>query len=772
MRNNKGVTLTSLVIMIIVITILTSVTIYTGFELYETSRANAFKAEMQTIQERVNLKCQNLSSNGISIDDFIQDFTLASGATTNSGKRVEETDAIENLEQNGIYVDLDQYVYLNKDSIRDKLGLEGIDAEVLINFYTRDIINLKGVKYNDTIYYRLIDISKEYKNIEYSEDQFYPNDTSVEISKRCYGINTTFEIMNDEVSEVYIGERLYDINGDLTLNVKSWEVVPKEKRVFKANVSKTGVYDFKILFKDGTEKIFHDNKVELCNAPELSTGMIPVMWIEDDTSEKGGYWKRIDQSNSDEMGQWYDYSEKKWANIMLKDGMVENEMGQIEQEGSMFVWIPRFMYQITKYNNDENTGYQKNQAGVINIKFMLGNSNLPADKSNIKVSKIAGSDKWIVHPCFKDGHSNNYQNGEWSEEINGIWVAKYPAGYQANTISYDGNMLSTNISNIDDTVEYSNITYTSYEEEEYLGNDSVGNNVSRVETNPLGQDLTSTGYSISKIPYPVFKPLTYAFNIISIGDCYVISQEVAKAKSFYGLDSNFVDSHLMKNSEWGAVTYLTYSKYGRNREEVNINNYYTDTKAPFRVAVTGIYSNETNNNSSNTLSDFYAYNTEIGNKGSSTGNITGIFDLNGCVWERVAAYISNGDRYLKKYGNTFVLEEYDIDGYKKGSTRYSTIYPFSANESGTNNYNEYKNKEYGYGDAILEISTYGYRTGWNSDYTVFPENSVPFIVRGGAYYNNNNSGIFSYYSTFGYSRAYYSGFRVVLINSEPLPSGA
>ena len=31
------------------------------------------------------------------------------------------------------------------------------------------------------------------------------------------------------------------------------------------------------------------------------------------------------------------------------------------------------------------------------------------------------------------------------------------------------------------------------------------------------------------------------------------------------------DSHMMKNTEWGAVAYLTLSKYGINKD-ININN--------------------------------------------------------------------------------------------------------------------------------------------------------------------------------------------------------
>ena len=30
----------------------------------------------------------------------------------------------------------------------------------------------------------------------------------------------------------------------------------------------------------------------------------------------------------------------------------------------------------------------------------------------------------------------------------------------------------------------------------------------------------------------------------------------------YGLDASTVDTHMMKNMEWGAVAYLTSSKYG------------------------------------------------------------------------------------------------------------------------------------------------------------------------------------------------------------------
>ena len=48
---------------------------------------------------------------------------------------------------------------------------------------------------------------------------------------------------------------------------------------------------------------------------------------------------------------------------------------------------------------------------------------------------------------------------------------------------------------------------------------------------------------------------------ITIGDSYTRSYNYDRAK----------ESHLMKNSEWGAVAYLTHSQYGRNGHEIDIN---------------------------------------------------------------------------------------------------------------------------------------------------------------------------------------------------------
>ena len=473
------------------------------------------------------------------------------------------------------------------------------------------------------------------------------------------------------------------------------------------------------------------NNTKKVNSPQLMEGMTGIYWDENGTET---------EVNVDNQDKWYDYSKQEWANAVTKDSS-----GNIT---GYWVWIPRYAYKI-------ESGRYTSTAGKISVKFLQGTTN--KDENNAEISQTypettgEAMSAYVVHPSFTNGTSNHYMNGEWDKEISGYWVAKYPAGYQANTITNNNGTLSTTISNSSDTVVYSNKNYTSYH--------------ANMTTNALSQNLTSSGYASQKLSYPVFKPLTYAYNNVSTGDSYTISKEIASASNFYGLNSSKTDSHQMKNSEWGAVVYLTQSSYGRNGTEVNLNNYYTTESSPWRTSITGMCIDGTSGDKTTTLGN--AYNTSIGVKGSSTANITGIYDLNGCVWERTAAYISNGNAILGSYGQSYANTTTNANGYQTLSTKWATVYQYnSSNDSNTNNYSSYlgkKSETYGFGDAVLETSTTGSgSTSWNGDYSYFLYTSGPFFGRGGYCNDSSDAGLFAFYNTYG-DPNYHGGFRSVLV---------
>ena len=144
--------------------------------------------------------------------------------------------------------------------------------------------------------------------------------------------------------------------------------------------------------------------------------------------------------------------------------------------------------------------------------------------------------------------------------------------------------------------------------------------------------------------------------------------------------------------------------------------------------------------------------------------------MSGGAWEEVAAYITDGSKYLLSGGELVATSEADPEGYRTRSTKYATAYPYdSSNDTNVSNYNFYKslkNANYGYGDAILETSSYSgnEQTGWFGDYTVFFASGGPFLSRGGHSGLGTASGIFAYAWNASQSNGS-QGFRIVLCGS-------
>ena len=199
------------------------------------------------------------------------------------------------------------------------------------------------------------------------------------------------------------------------------------------------------------------------------------------------------------------------------------------------------------------------------------------------------------------------------------------------------------------------------------------------------------------------QPGVTSFRSITIGEMYTNALAYAEE----------LQSHMLKNSEWGAVAYLTESKYGRNGTEVTQN-----TNEDYLTGGGTAYA-ETNTNQ------------------SSTGNVYGIYDLNGGTYEYVAGYYKNGKSTYLNNGSSFT------DGT---SDAYSTAYDTAVAETG-----------YKYGDATYETS------GWHSDNAYFVNSGNPFFGRGGhGNYDASNSGVFFFDDSIGYAYSN-SSFRLALV---------
>ena len=358
------------------------------------------------------------------------------------------------------------------------------------------------------------------------------------------------------------------------------------------------------------------------NAPKLGEGMTPIVYIGENKP-----------------------TEKKWANAMTEDG-------------SMWVWIPRYAYQIAdNYHTNSVTG------GTIEIKFLKDSSNVAYDGTSTW-DNVSGQGKWNVHPAFNYG-----------QEVSGLWVAKFEAS------SKEGN------------------------------------------SNNSGDNVTTKTLQV--------KPGVSSWRNIEIGNMYTVCKNY----------NSILNSHMMKNDEWGAVAYLSKSKYGKENEELWINN-----SSSFITGSAG--NNAIANADVGTTTD---YTSTQGVKASTTGTVYGVYDMSGGAHEYVAAYVDNGNSNLTKYGSSLV----------NGESKTKNMYSKGSTDNRENNYSTNSGK---YGDAVYETSANGNsnNSSWYNDYSPFPYTSDPFFGRGGDYSIGMITGAFCFGSSSGEKVGHYS-FRPVLV---------
>ncbi len=219
---------------------------------------------------------------------------------------------------------------------------------------------------------------------------------------------------------------------------------------------------------------------------------------------------------------------------------------------------------------------------------------------------------------------------------------------------------------------------------------------------------------------------------------------------YYGLN-NKADSHMARNDEWGAVAYLSNSKYGIN-SEVRINNYYNDGLKTGCGATT---KNETTNTTCG-----ITYGGSSTYPQSTTGNISGVFDMSGGAWEITMGVLADPSGkprsgWNSKYNSGF-------NGMLEDGTKITNGIDFPPNKY----YNLYTTENlltacsggYCYGHALSETNN------WYNDFAYFVTKVGTWLGRGGHYGDTSSAGIFNY--NYNGGPAYnFVGYRSVLINT-------
>ena len=245
------------------------------------------------------------------------------------------------------------------------------------------------------------------------------------------------------------------------------------------------------------------------------------------------------------------------------------------------------------------------------------------------------------------------------------------------------------------------------------------------------------------------KPNQKSLTNINLATMFSTSRSTILNASKYGLNNN-VDTHMMKNMEWGAIAFLTNSIYGRYNDvstciasgcEVWINNINTgygngtvvDGQPQWGPSITGCAGSSTSagvSNSQTACASGYDWKTK-GVNASTTGNQYGIYDMSGGAWEYVMGVQKDSS------GNVQVASS----GFSTSSlpdSKYYDLYDYQA-EDGVG-YTRYH-----LGDATREvlknISSQG-QNAWWSDYSYNIYSSYPWVDRGGNCNSGSRAGVF------------------------------
>ena len=351
---------------------------------------------------------------------------------------------------------------------------------------------------------------------------------------------------------------------------------------------------------------------------------------------------------------------------------------------------------------------------------------------------------------------NGSKQGEWlthpaftSFNTNGIWVGKFETGY-------DG-----------------------------------AERTQAAEINP--SDEAASIEAANKV---IIKPNVYSWRSIQVAKAYIVGLHYEES----------LKSHMMKNSEWGAVAYLQHSVYG-SHESVRINNnsnYLTGYAAKYEPTTGYTGTNELCSNTPDACNEYGGvsspgadgeYNTNYFNKASvvasTTGNYSGIYDMSGGSWETMMAGMddnSTGDGHTGKlssgrhnaYNSGFIgkltcpecndsgveinhnISEVTVGIELPTDERYYDKYDYSTSYVTYNRgFLGDATKEMGPFQSIRNLTISRNIDSWYNNEAWIVYSAQPWFIRGGDFGFGSSAGMFDFTHAYGTTLTNYS-FRIVL----------
>ena len=399
MRNENGISLMNICIIVAIIFIVATICAFIFKESYEKKELNIYISQMELIQEKVNwVRSEykiwddyNPNETG-NFYTYLQELGYSNANNLNNPYIEEFNEIIQLIDQkepknwnSNVDIVLANYCYFSPEDLKKYFEIDNVNLNVIINFYTGNVISKEPIKNETEMIYRQYDSKMGNKLVV---PQIYNYDAKPKLKViENYGLSQRVKIYFEEkkdaeIMEIYYYAGLTDENKKKCSNLNGYYYNKEENAVY-FNIEKSEIYSFIIEDTNFVQYQKIEHQFNLCNPPEMIDGMIGIYW-----EENGVETKIISESDAN----WYDYSKNnfKMANAKTEDG-------------NYWVWIPRFLSKKTIESTD--------------IEFVVGNTN------------IATNNKAMI------GYEINKAFSE-DGEITGFWMAKFQANNENNELNF------------------------------------------------------------------------------------------------------------------------------------------------------------------------------------------------------------------------------------------------------------------------------------------------------------------------------------------------
>ncbi len=370
---------------------------------------------------------------------------------------------------------------------------------------------------------------------------------------------------------------------------------------------------------------------------------------------------------------------------------------------------------ITKVSKDNSEWYNYCEKKWANAVILKDEEDAPDDNQTIDMAKIESMFVWIP----------KYKYRLWNVETKNTNVGVHTIDIEFDT---------------EDTIDEDGVSCATPKNSGVTGNCNDGEYMTHPAFLAFGgdgfwigkfevgyKDATDTNHAqVNSSDYTkiIIKPEAYSWRNNTVKNMFTAAKDY----------STNLGSHMLKNTEWGAVAYLSHSIFGINKEvTINNNNKYKTGYAALpetdQSKMPGTYGDGANYNT--------AWNTTNGFTASTTGNITGVYDMSGGAWEYMAAYVAENPKNSGFQADELsALEAKFVDVYDKSSTINSyekMILGDATGEMGPfSNYQD--------GDGVSR-----WHNLWYADYSHFADASYPWFTRGGHFSNGVIAGQFYFH---------------------------